>query len=61
MQNGLKFMKDMSFLNLIVKSDASNVILALNVHQQSPNYVDSIIRDCISFKGVFCSLNFVAC
>jgi hypothetical protein len=34
------------------------VVLALNAHQQSPNYVGSIIRDCISFKGSFRSLNF---
>jgi len=49
----------MSFLNLITESDASNVVLALNARQQSPNYVDSIIRDCISFKGSFRSLNFL--
>ena len=59
MRKGLKFAKDMSFLNLIAKSNASNVVLALNAHQQSPNYVGSIIRDCISFKGNFCSLNFL--
>jgi ribonuclease HI len=58
MWKGLEFAKDMSFLNLITESDASNVVLALNAHQQSPNYVGSIIRDCISFKGSFRSLNF---
>jgi len=35
------------------------VVLALNAHQQSSNYVGSIIRDCISFKGSFRSLNFL--
>ena len=55
----LEFTKNMCFLNLIAESDASNVVLALNTHQQSPNYVDSIIRDCISFKGSFRSLNFL--
>ena len=59
MRKGLEFAKDMSFLNLIAESDASNVVLALNAHQQSSNYVDSIIRDCISFKGSFRSLNFL--
>ncbi|KEH37968.1 hypothetical protein MTR_2g054930 [Medicago truncatula] len=42
-QKGLEFAKDMSFLNFVAESDASNVVLALNGHQQSPNYVDSII------------------
>jgi len=59
MQKGLEFAKDMSFLNLIAESDAFNVVLALNAHQQSPNYVGSIMRDLISFKGSFRSLNFV--
>ena len=35
------------------------MVLALNAHQQSPNYVGSIIQDCISFKGSFRSLNFL--
>jgi len=39
----------MSFLNVIAESDASNVVLTLNVHQQSPTYIDSIIGDSISF------------
>jgi len=59
MRKSLEFAKDMSFLNLIAKSDASNVVLALNAHQLSPNYVDSIIQDCISFKDSFRSLNFL--
>jgi len=59
MQKGLEFAKDMSFLNLIAESDVSNVVLALNAHQKSPNYVGSIIRDCISLKGSFRSLNFL--
>lgn len=59
MQKGLEFAKDMSFLNLIVESDALNVVSALNAHQQSSNYVGSIIRDCIGFKGSFRSLNFL--
>jgi len=46
----------MSFLNLIAGSNASNVVLALNAHQQSSNYIGSIIRDCISFKCGFRSL-----
>ena len=59
MRKGLEFAKDMSFMNLIAESDASNVVLALNAHQQSSNYVGSIIRDCISFIGSFHSLNFL--
>jgi len=59
MRKGLEFAKDMSFLNLIAESDASNMVLALNAHQQSSNYVGSIIRDCISFKSSFRSLNFL--
>ena len=59
MRKGLEFAKDMSFLNLIAESDASNVVLVLNVHQQSPNYLGSIIRDCISLNGSFRSLNFL--
>jgi len=35
------------------------VVLALNAHQQSPTYVDSIIGDFISFNGCFCSLIFL--
>jgi len=59
MRKGLKFAKDMSFLNLIAESEASNVVFSLNAHQQFPNYVDYIIRDRISFKGSFRSLNFL--
>ena len=59
MWKGLEFAKDMSFLNLIPESDAFNVVLVLNAPQQSSNYVGSIIRDCISFKGSFHSLNFL--
>jgi len=59
MRNGLEFAKEMFFLNLIAESDASNVVLALNNHQQSSNYVGSIIRYCISFNGSFRSLNFL--
>jgi len=46
-------------MNLIAESDASNVVLTLNAHQQPHNYVGSIIRDCICFKGSFRSLNFL--
>jgi len=59
MRKSLEFAKDMSFLNLIAESVASNVVLALNVHRQSLSYAGFIIRDCISFKGSFCSLNFL--
>jgi len=59
MRKDLKFAKDMSFLNLIAESNAYNVVLALNAHHQSSNYVGSIIRDCISLKGNFCSSNFL--
>jgi len=44
---------------ILFQQDVSIVLLALNVHQQSPNYVGSIIRDCVSFKGSFRSLNFL--
>ena len=36
MRKGLEFAKDMSFLNLIAESYASNVVLALNVHNNLP-------------------------
>ena len=58
MRKGLEFAKDMSFLNLIAESNVSNMVLALNAHQQSPTYIGSIIGDCISFNVCFCSLNF---
>ena len=35
------------------------MVLALNVHQQPPNYVGSIIRECISFMSNFRSLIFL--
>jgi len=53
MQKHLEFAKDMSFLNLIAESYASNVVLALNGHKKSPTYVDYIIGDCISFNICF--------
>jgi len=59
MRKGLKFTKDMSFMNLIAESDASNVVLALNAHQQSFTYVGSIIEDYITFNVYFRSLNFL--
>jgi len=46
-------------MNLIAESKASNLVLALNAHQQSPTYVDSIIKDSISFNVCFRSLNFL--
>jgi len=58
MRKCLTFAKHMSFLNLIAELDASNVVLALNVHQQSSIYVDPIIEDCINFNVCFRSLNF---
>jgi len=58
MRKGLEFAKDMCFINLIAESDASNVISALNTHQQSSTYVGSTIKDCISFNICFRSLNF---
>jgi len=47
----------MSFLNLIEEVDASNVVLALNSHQQYSTYVGSIIGDCIRFNVCFHGLN----
>jgi hypothetical protein len=59
MRKGLKFAKDMCFMNLIAESDASNVVLALDTHQQSSTYVGSIIEDCINLSVCFRGLNFV--
>ena len=47
------------FLNLIAESDASNVVQALNTHQQHPNYVGSIIGDFINFNVFYRSLIFL--
>jgi len=58
-RKGLEFAKDMFFLNLIAESDDSNVVQALNTHQQHPNYVGSIIGDCINFNVFFRSLRFL--
>jgi len=35
------------------------VVQALNTHQQHPNYVGSIIGDCINFNVFFRSLRFL--
>jgi len=35
----LKFAREVSFLILIAESDASNVVMTLNAHQQSPSYI----------------------
>jgi len=59
MRKELKFAKDMCFLNLTAESNASNVVHALNTHQQYPNYVGSIIGDCINFNVFFRSLSFL--
>jgi hypothetical protein len=56
MQNNLKFAKDTSFLNLIYES---YVVLAVNIQQQSLNYVGYIIRYCNSFHVYFHILNFL--
>jgi len=42
MYNGLELAKDVSFLNLMAESYPSNVVLGLNVHQQSSTYATSI-------------------
>jgi len=57
MWKGLEFAKDMCFMNLITESDVSNVVLALNTHQQSSTYVGSFIEDCISLSVCF-TVNF---
>jgi len=59
MRKSLEFARDMSFMNLKALSYACNVVLALNVHRQSPTYIGSIIGDCISFNVCFRSLNFL--
>jgi hypothetical protein len=59
MRKSLEFAKDISFVNLIAESYASNVVLSLNNHQQFPHYVGSIIEDCLNFKVSFHSLNLV--
>jgi len=58
MQNGLELAKDVSFLNLIAESGVFNVVLRMNVHQQSSTYVISI-EWCIDFDVCFHRLNFV--
>ena len=55
----LEFAKDMCFLNLIAESDTSNLVQALNTRLQYPNYVESIIGDCINFNVFFRSLSFL--
>ncbi|PNY16768.1 hypothetical protein L195_g013493 [Trifolium pratense] len=46
-EKGLEFAKDLSFVNLIAESNASNVILASTNRRQSSHYVGSIIEDYI--------------
>jgi len=53
MRKGLKFTKDMSFLNLIAESDASKVVLTLNAHQQSPIYAALLLEIVLVSKFVF--------
>ncbi|RHN56175.1 hypothetical protein MtrunA17_Chr5g0426611 [Medicago truncatula] len=38
MWKGLKFAKNMCFMNLIAESDTSNLILALNTHEHYSIY-----------------------
>lgn len=57
MSKCLEFTKDIFFEDLIVKSNASNVILAPKAHQQSPTYFGSIIGGCIDFNVCFPKLN----
>jgi len=54
----LEFAKDMFFMNLIAKSNAFNVVQALNIQAKSNvhNYVASIIGDIINFNVFFRSL-----
>lgn len=59
MWKDLKFVKDVSFLNLIAESNISNVVVALNVHQQFCTYVCSIIQDYINFNVCLHSLDFL--
>jgi len=53
MRKGLEFAKDMSFLNLIAGSDTSNVVLALNAHQQSPTILALLFEIVLVLKVVF--------
>lgn len=39
MMKSFKFAKDVFFLDLIVELDSSNVVLALNFHQQCSTYI----------------------
>jgi len=45
------------FYESYIRLDVSNVVLVLNVHQQSFTYFGSIIEDCINFNVCFCNLN----
>jgi hypothetical protein len=56
---GFGICKRYIFCEFIAESNASNVVLALNNHQQSSHYVGSIIEDCINLNICFYSLNFV--
>lgn len=52
-EKGLEFAtkkKNMYFLNLKVESNASNIVLTLNAHQQSPIFIGYTIGDCINFN-----------
>lgn len=49
----MKLTKHMFLLNVIAESGASNMVLTLNIHQQSPTYVGSIIRGCINLMFAF--------
>jgi len=60
MRKGLKFAKDMSFLNLIGESNAYNVVLALNAHQQSPTMLALLFEIVLVLRVVFV-FKFSAC
>jgi len=55
---GMKFAKDMLFLNLNVEADSSNVITAINEAQPQHSYLGSIIEDSESFFSSFHSIDF---
>lgn len=53
MIKSLEFEKYMFLQEFIAKLNTSNVVFALNSHQQPLTYGGFINEDCIKFKGLF--------
>jgi ribonuclease HI len=58
MLKGLKFAKELLFLNIQAESDSSNVIMAIKDKHLVSVYLETLVEDCVKLKSSFDFITF---